>query len=111
MQLYDSAKFYHPVWGDYSLYTWCGTCQRVQFTAKWVDKAWRCPHDECAADTRDAWRWEEIRSIESDFPRHPIPGRVYQLYAFEGEIGVEGESEEALLPRSGSLGTRLGYGI
>ena len=49
----------------------------------------------------DAWRWEEVRIAESDFPRHPILGRVYKLYAFEGEIERVDDHGSIALSRPG----------
>jgi len=90
---YRPGPFTHPVLGEYHLYCWCGKCQRVQFTWKWMENGWSCPADGCSAVAVDAWRWEEVRSIEPDFALHPIPGRVYKVHAFDWEIDA-GQPDE-----------------
>jgi hypothetical protein len=51
-----------------------------------MENSWKCPHEGCAGAAIDAWRWEEVRSIEPEFALHPIPGRVYKIHAFDWEM-------------------------
>jgi hypothetical protein len=93
------------MFGEYALYCWCSQCQRVNMTGKWADNDWRCPSADCSGRPDDAWRWEEVRAVDPDFPNHPILGRVYKLYAFDWEIECAPD-DDAANSRSSSMPSR-----
>jgi hypothetical protein len=73
-------------------YLWCLHCGRAYRWGEYreIDGLQMCPYEGCDGDTVvDAWRWEEVREGNPDYPKTPKLGHVYELNRTPGNIADE----------------------
>ncbi len=65
---------------------WCLHCERVYKAGEYreIDDLQMCPYDDSDGSTvLDAWTWERIREIHTEYPGIPTRETLYPLYGKE----------------------------
>jgi hypothetical protein len=73
-------------------FLWCLHCGRAYEWGEYrqIDGLQMCPYEGCDGDTvMDAWRWEDVREGNPDYPKTPKLGHVYELNRTPGNIREE----------------------